>query len=136
MADPRREKLLEYLRWHHVGGKTSDAADKIESLYAPAPAESEAELRDKLIQLLKDHKTGVLAEVVVNQILALLRPQPKPSPEDLERFHAIKENALASKHNATPANPKAEEHCFLAANDILWLLTKLLAAWGKGGEAK
>ena len=40
MADTRREKLLEYLRWHHVGGKTSDAADKIESLYAPAPNSS------------------------------------------------------------------------------------------------
>ena len=122
MADPRREKLEiileEMLKDTWRTPYMRSFADRIEAFYAPA-IDSDAELRGKLKELFAGEPFYEMStDEVIDQILALIRQQPKPSPGDVERINVI-QNELRMLPGPWPWK-----------RDIEFLLTKLLAAWG------
>lgn len=131
MADPRREKLEiileEMLKDTWRTPYMRSFADRIEAFYAPA-IDSDAELRGKLKELFAGEPFYEMStDEVIDHILMLIRPHPKPSPEDL----AISEQGWQEIIGAFEIQVRLQQP------ELQPLLEKLkrLAAWGvKGGE--
>ena len=126
VAERRKDATIPgtNLKWCSVSADQRTATG--DRRKAPAPAESEAEVRGKLKELFAGEPFYEMStDEVIDQILTLIRPH-KPSPEDLERVEKIRK-FLYQPHG--PSNISLEWQ-----TEFKWLL----AAWGLkgGGEVK